>query len=66
MYFHSDGKQEKNFVVQTNSRQKLARRRQGGEKKKGSKKSEKARTLRDKDKNAFQPTKPNHKKQHRK
>ena len=33
MYFHSDGKQEKNFGVQTNSRQKLARRRQGGGKK---------------------------------
>jgi hypothetical protein len=36
MYFHSDGKQEKNFGVQTNSRQKLARRRHRGKKKKGS------------------------------
>jgi hypothetical protein len=33
MYFHSDGKQEKNFRVQTNSRQKLARRRQREKKK---------------------------------
>jgi hypothetical protein len=34
MYFHSDGKQEKNFGVQTNSRQKLARRRHREKKKK--------------------------------
>jgi hypothetical protein len=34
MYFHSDGKQEKNFGVQTNSRQKLARRRHRKKKKK--------------------------------
>jgi hypothetical protein len=33
MYFHSDGKQEKNFGVQTNSRQKLERRRHRKKKK---------------------------------